>query len=598
LKSLMLFLASVLNDLGTRCGISTTRDLKTITRRVECEGISFLTITLSNFGSDLQKGLDQGYVDHNLFRSFRFQRGLPQLFGGFLDLIFDRNSGRLLDAPSIEAIRSLRQISLMWSKILIECSEERINAAFDKYIQCEKDIRKNDGLLTETSKEAFSRISGLLFADMFSKVDLAIYRGEHLPKHGSGATAERILGNQKYVHRTWPSRLEEYFPAGEYIIPNWSFFEELSAVRYLEPGSEIPVRVITVPKTLKTPRIIAIEPVAMQYAQQSILEQFESGVREDNLLRHLVNWESQLPNQQMALRGSLDGSLATLDLSEASDRVSNQHVRLLLKNHPHLARAVEACRSRKADVPGYGVVRLAKFASMGSALCFPIESFVFITLVFMGIQNALNRPLVRSDVKRLIGQVRTYGDDIIVPQEYAISVSQVLTDFGLKVNENKSYWTGKFRESCGKDYYAGYDVSVVRMRREFPTNRGHVDEIVSAVSFRNQLFTAGFDGAVDYLDERIKKLIPFPKVAPTSQVLGRWSHDGYSVQRMHPQLQVPLVRGAVVEHTLPIDKLDGYGALMKYFLKRGDQPFLDSKHLQRAGRPSSVRIKTRWSKPY
>jgi hypothetical protein len=391
--------------------------------------------------------------------------------------------------------------------------------------------------------------------------------------------------------------LEEYFPSGEFLLPNWSFIHHLSSVTSLEPGSEIPVEVISVPKTLKAPRIIAREPFAMQFAQQSILEQFEKTVELDKLGGRFVSWSSQIENQRLARRGSARGDLATLDLSEASDRVSNQLVRSLLHDHPHLAAAVEACRSRKADVPGFGVIRLARFASMGSALCFPMEAMVFCTVVFLGIEKELNQPLTRNLIKQFLGQVRVYGDDIIVPVEYTLSVISALQDFGLVVNENKSFWTGKFRESCGKDYYDDHDVTVVKVRREFPTERRHVSEIQSIVSLRNQLYLKGFRTTVDWLDERIERIIPFPYVGPDSPALGRISSKGYQTDRWDTKLQRPLVRAAVAVPRIPKSFLDDYGALLKFFLKRGLSP-LELRHLERAGRPNTVDIKIRWTVAY
>jgi len=597
LKSLMLFLQQVLIDLGTWCGTSTHMDYKTIHMRVEGEGFSFLTITLPSFGKDFQKSLDRGYVDHDLFLGFKFTGSLPRLFGGFFDLIFDRDSGRLLDSPNKDAIFAIRQISLMFSKILEDCTDVRVNKALLGYIECEASVREYDSIRTPEQYSDFRRISTLAFGDMFSRVDRQVYDGDITPKHGPGSTAERILGNKKYLQSEWVSRLEEYFPAGEYLFPNWRHYDA-DLFTYVEPGAERPVRVITVPKTLKTPRIIAIEPVAMQYVQQGILEAFEKAIDEHDISSNLISWKSQLPNQQLAYKGSLDGSLATLDLSEASDRVSNQLVREMFKNFPHLASGVDSCRSRKADVRGHGVQRLAKFASMGSALCFPVESMVFMTIVLLGVERELNRPITKRDIKSLFGQVRTYGDDIIVPVRFVRSVINELEAFGLKVNVDKSYWTGKFRESCGKDFYDGYDVSVVKVRRRIPTERRHVSEIVSTVSLRNLLFKRGFDRAVAHLDGILGKIIPFPVVEETSPILGKLAHYGFTPERTHPTLHYPLVKGMVVKAEIPDDHLDDQFALLKFFLKRGESPVFDERHLERAGRPRSVRIMTRWARPY
>lgn len=416
------------------------------------------------------------------------------------------------------------------------------------------------------------------------------------PKHGPGATADRATSNGKYDLRVWTDRLESCFPFDEFLLVGPRNIKD-SNVRFLEPGAEPPARMVSVPKTLKAPRLIAIEPTHMQYVQQGILEllvdQLENG--SDTPFPWLVGFQDQRPNRDMALAGSLNGNLATLDLSEASDRVSNQLVLEMTTWYPFLSAGLQACRSRKVDVLGQGVIRLAKFASMGSAVCFPIEAMVFSTVVMIGIQKQLNRRLTRRDVKSLRGKVRVYGDDIIVPTEYTESVIESLETYGFKVNSAKSFWTGKFRESCGGDYYAGVDITVTRLRQELPSSRRHVKEIVSAVSLRNQLYKAGLWGAARFLDDLLGRLIPFPTVREESPVLGRVSYLGFETQRTCSRLHRPLVKGAVLIAKPPSDHLDGNGALLKFFLKRGELPFADREHLERAGRPRVVGIKTRWA---
>jgi len=578
--------------MATWCCTSATRDALTVASRTEHEGISFLTITLPDFGKGFQKSLDLGHVDRNLFTSFRFRAGLPLFLGGFLDLVFDRGSGVLLENPSVDAIKAIRQLTLLFSKINIACSEKRVMRAMDRFCECEKELKGAYNGKTDLSD--FHRVGSLLFRRAFTIVDRKIYDGEVIPKHGPGSTADKLSGNGKYRQTTWPARLEEQFPFGENCLPNWSYYDQLESVEFLEPGQEYPVKVIPVPKTLKTPRIIAIEPTAMQYMQQGVAEILVESFGRFDTLSNFLGFTDQDVNQHLAMVGSRDGTLATLDLSEASDRVSNQHVRLLVKNHKHLFNALDSTRSRKADVLGHGVVRLTKFASMGSALCFPIEACVFLTLVFLGIERELNTPLTDKIVRDFIGSVRVYGDDIVVPTGYVRSVCRVLSDFGHVVNSDKSFWTGRFRESCGKEYYDGHDVSIVKVRHLIPTSRKDATGCVSLVSLRNLFYEHGMWQTCRYLDRKIGKILKyFPVILPTSPVLGRHSFLGYKAERTGLHLQNPVVTGYVVVAQPPYNPLEGSGALLKCFLKRGDMPFADRRHLERSGRPHAVNIKLR-----
>jgi hypothetical protein len=567
--------------------------------------LSFLTITLSNFGKDLQKGLDQGFVDRRLFTGFQWKGGLPRFLGGFLDLVFDRDSGVLLDEPDIDAILALRQLTLLFGKMLVPCTKTRERAAMLGYIECEQEVREADKSRSSIDLEAFRQMSALLFTKVFTDIDRKVFDGELVPKHGPGATADRLKGNQKYNQRTWTTRLEKYFPAGEYLLPNWSYYDLLGEIDFLEPGDETPVKVVSVPKTLKTPRIIAMEPTAMQYAQQAVLYEILDSLKSNSTLDRIIGFDDQAPNQRLARTGSLHGDLATLDLSEASDRVSNQLVREMTAQWSHLHEAIDSCRSRKADVLGE-TIRLSKFASMGSALCFPMEAMVFTTIIFLGIQRSLNTTLTWDDIKSFSRTVRVYGDDIIVPVEHVHSVIRELETFGFRVNHDKSFWTGKFRESCGKEYYSGFDVSVVKVRYHFPTSRRNATEVISLVSLRNQLYYAGCWETVKWLDERIRKLLKhFPTVLSTSPVLGRHSFlSGYETHKLSEDTHAPMVKGWRVRAPLPKNSLSESGALLKYFLKQARKPdkaiqddltwlfpVLDEDHLERSGRPLAVSIK-------
>jgi hypothetical protein len=235
---------------------------------------------------------------------------------------------------------------------------------------------------------------------------------------------------------------------------------------------------------------------------------------------------------------------------------------------------------------------------MGSALCFPFEEMVFLTIIFSSIEQELSTRFTRKDISSFAGKVRVYGDDIIVPVEYVQCVINGLEAFGLKVNVDKSFWNGKFRESCGKEYYAGTDVSLVRVRMHFPSSRRDVPEVISIVSLRNQLHSAGYVRSVDFLDDTIVKVIRhFPFVEETSPGIGRHTFEPIQAERHCPTLHRPLVRAYVESSKPPPSKVSGEGALLKFLLKRSEKPIADSKHLERSGRPQSSTLKLRWVTP-
>jgi len=77
MKSLIDLWCISAEELAEWCHTCTTFDIKTVKRRVEHEGFSFLTITLPDFGKEFEKALDRGYVDLREFRPFKFSRKGP-----------------------------------------------------------------------------------------------------------------------------------------------------------------------------------------------------------------------------------------------------------------------------------------------------------------------------------------------------------------------------------------------------------------------------------------------------------------------------------------------------------------------------------------
>lgn len=398
----------------------------------------------------------------------------------------------------------------------------------------------------------------------------------------------------------WHDRLEYLFPYREYALPNWHYAKEDQAITWLSPEDEPPVLLTAVPKTQATPRLIAIEPTVMQYIQQAIMAPLVQNIESNSVSRSFTAFTDQRPNQALAKKGSKDGSLATLDLSEASDRVANWLVEDLFSDYPHFLEGIQACRSTRCQLPSGSVMQIQKFASMGSALTFPIEAMVFTTVALTGILRSTNTPPTLASIKKLFGQVRVYGDDIIVPVDKAEAVIDTLETFGFKVNRSKSFWTGPFRESCGKEYFHGNDVSIVKVRERFPSSSRSAKEMVSLVSFRNQLCEAGWFDTVDELDQSISVLLrgTYPVVSSNSPLLGRIdSRYPVDIDRFNKGLFRPEVKGYQLYAPIPRNALTDVPALLKCLMHPGISK-MQKEHLVRSGRPRVASLKLAWAPVY
>ncbi len=206
-------------------------------------------------------------------------------------------------------------------------------------------------------------------------------------------------------------------------------------------------RVTTVPKNAKTDRVIAIEPLMNMYIQKGI-----GGVIRRCLRRVGVDLNDQSLNQRLAKEGSLTDRLATIDLSAASDTISIEVVRQLLP--PDWFDAVELARSKKGVLPDGTEIQYQKVSSMGNGFTFELESLIFWALCssVMSFSTGVDRRLA------------VYGDDLIIPVDCYEPVERLLSHCGFVLNEKKSYASGPFRESCGKHYFHGDDVSPFYVR--------------------------------------------------------------------------------------------------------------------------------------
>jgi hypothetical protein len=225
----------------------------------------------------------------------------------------------------------------------------------------------------------------------------------------------------------------------------------LSATRWGDHVSEITsreyVEVITVPKTALTDRTIGIEPDFNIFVQLGI-----GGMIRTRLKRVGCDldygWER---NAELARKGSLDGSLSTVDLSSASDRISYKLVRELLPED--WFSALSRCRTPFAKVGEFPFL-MRKFSSMGNGYTFELESMIFLALSQACVQLS-GLP---------VDDVAVFGDDIVVPSEAFALLEYSFTQFGFEINRSKSYSTGYFRESCGAHFFAGRDCKPVYVK--------------------------------------------------------------------------------------------------------------------------------------
>lgn len=578
------------------------RDIETIISRAEHEGLSFFTITLPTLGSDLERCLASGGIGPTDFRSFRKYGKIPAFLRGFFAQMFCKATGRLINEPDVSALEGLRQLAYTFKKLLSPCSPKRVRRAMEAFIKIEQDF---DVPIDPDDMDEFHVVSRQLWGGIIGRDYLQPH--DFLPKHGPGSTAERVLGNSKYSHQRWHERLEPYFPLLSFAFSSESVYKEkeFEDVTLVKECDEQPVRVVAVPKTLKSPRIIAIEPVCMQYAQQAIARALIGALEEHPLTAGHLNFRDQSVNQMLAMNSSTTMRYATLDLSSASDRVENTLASYMFESNPDLQEAIQACRSKNAQMPDGSILNLKKFASMGSALCFPVEAMYFYTICVMSLLKKRKLPVDMVSIRKVAKHIYVYGDDIIVPTDCAAIVIEHLQKYYCKVNTSKSFWTGKFRESCGVDAYDGENVVPTYIRHFHPNHKRDANALIGWISTSNAFYKKGYWLTSSYLIERCESILgKLPIVGPLCAGLGKLSFQQLvSSERWNKDIQVHEVRTWCAVPVYQIDRLEGYAALTKCLLSLEVRGFhtvtpTDAKHLSRTARSDAVTLKRRWTRPY
>lgn len=317
------------------------------------------------------------------------------------------------------------------------------------------------------------------------------------PSHSSGATAqvERKEGLQSklLIAPSWANRQL----CLKYDLPYDSTFNDpLMWARY--PSGGTTSRVLFVPKGINKKRTISPEPTFSVYLQHGIEDGLKGIFRSHPEFGY---WpEDQGHNRDLAFLGGRSRQFGTIDLSEASDRVTWTLVRQTLRG-TNLLWDLSRCRSTHAALPNGQTIRLEKFAPMGSACCFPIESMVFSSIVRMA--------------QRRVGRrtpFAVYGDDIVCHESCFSMVEEILDQLHMKVNQDKTYEPyDPFKESCGIEVFCGKVVDPFRISRFYDVVRArHHDPVMlnSLTDFSNRSYTYGLRLTREYIVNELLQDFP------------------------------------------------------------------------------------------
>lgn len=262
-------------------------------------------------------------------------------------------------------------------------------------------------------------------------------------------------------------------------------------------------RFTTVPKNAKTDRPICVEPHL-----NMVLQRIYGKVISKRLKRFGIDTEMQHEvNRTLAESCSIDDQMVTIDLSAASDTISVELVRNLLPEdwfdvlnniRSHFTQYDDCLREN------------AKFSSMGNGFTFELETLIFWALTCAALHfNNLDRK----------NNVSVFGDDIIVATPAANTLVDLLTYCGFSLNKEKTFLSGPFKESCGSDFWNGYNVRPYFLKTEVSDIRqlfGLANGIRHYASRRgrNDYSCDRFKGVWSFIVDKIKKIEPNYPIGP------------------------------------------------------------------------------------
>jgi hypothetical protein len=488
------------------------RDIFTFRNRAENEGLHFLTIALPRIG----KALDEFHATNIWNPPIDFsvdEDQIPHFLGIGIMLALAGDSS---------AVDCVRQLSYLFYKLEVDYDKAVVEDFIQSFVTTDRD------LLATTDyecKDTFNHVA--IMARIIKRIVCNTDPLDIRPCHGSGATACRTANEDKWHKLRYFPSLDCVYPYADYFF--YSFTHLADEFEKLESSAEsVPcARVVLVPKDSRGPRIISCEPAELMFIQQGIMRSMYAMLESHPLTKSQINFRDQSINRNLARESSIHGYWATLDLSEASDRVSLCLVEQVFPEN--WVECLKACRSESTILPSGQVVKLNKFAPMGSSCCFPVEALVF----WASVQATFRRIGIKS-------KAYVYGDDIIIPSGFSEEVMHDLELIGLKINVNKSFFRGPFRESCGGDYHRGVDVTPVRLRKGLASSR---TAIATDADFCNLLIAKfGYDAVVpiiDFVEEKNDYVFPRTELSIpcTIRCSPRASNDVWFKVRWNKYLQ-------------------------------------------------------------
>jgi hypothetical protein len=386
--------------------------------------------------------------------------GLPSEL--LTDLQYEGNPFLCSDMD-LSSARKLSLISSFFKKNVDFINQDADSRCLELFLSCNSDCEVFK--LTPQSmldEYIIGEVKHIIDDIFHSGPDLTISEADFSSKIGVGPGASQGAVSYNFYSKLFDSpltytddQLPVLYSRAISSNPTWASAEKQRALQYgfrMVEGN----RLSFVPKTQQISRAICTEPALNMLFQRGVGLVFEELLRK----RFRIDLSTQPDiNKRLARQGSLDGTFGTIDLKSASDSVS---LELLDQIFPrYVVSWLRRFRSPRVVLPDGSSRVLHMVSSMGNGFTFPLQTLIFASIVRACYRLLGIKPEFCDGKPTNFG---VFGDDIVVRKDAYSIVLRALKLFGFVVNDEKSFNTGAFRESCGGDYFRGADIRGVYLK--------------------------------------------------------------------------------------------------------------------------------------
>lgn len=529
------------------------QDREYILRRFKSEGINFLTVQLPTFSKHVVASLESGDFqsgDSALFvrENFGRKKCLSRFFWYELIQVFHEN-GKLRSNADPVAILQIRSVCEYFYKLALPYTGEQLETAKTNFLKNEEELKalSEDGWFDTPFVDRLRKDFILYWQPLCTSIDKVFSSFGPRDTSGSfigGGSDSFYMRGTAYFRSAVPRRAGGhlgFYPRGRIATHRVNLRHSLVD----EPSfSEL----LFVAKDSRGPRSICREHPHRLRTQMAFFDWATQNM--NRLSQGAINFLDQGVNRRLAETSSVDEKFSTIDLKDASDRVSARLMKKVCSGSSAISTFLRDHRASFVSIPNgpcqlFSIyVRqvlcktnllgnrcllasmvylqrytnqtskkflLQKTAGMGSGLTFPLMSL----LISLAISREVVNKGLANDYNIARSRIFIYGDDIIVPRKWYDSAITALSKVGLRANTSKSFTKGHFRESCGGDYFNGNDVTPVRARfaNSGPTIKGKNIVLMDGHSSVNQLYKhvkncylAGMHHTARYLLSVLRKI--------------------------------------------------------------------------------------------